>query len=190
MKRFILIAACFFASGAPARPVTIASTPAPAAAPAAATPAPASSATATASSAAASATPAAAAVPAVSGAPAREVVYQVSTLLRLDDITESFGGGSGASAPASQESADDHGTITVDVMGKLADGELVVRMSSEWQARHRPVPVNALVMPDGTVKLDPSSIDDVALELLPYFALRFVPPGPIGVSTHWSIAVA
>jgi len=130
------------------------------------------------------------AAPAASGAPAREVVYKVSTLLRLDDITETFGGGIEASPPASQDSVEDHGTVIVDIMGKLADGDLVVRMSGQWSQRLRAVPINAIVTPNGTVELDPSALDDVALELLPYFAIAFAPPGTLDTSTHWTVDLA
>ncbi len=127
------------------------------------------------------------AAPAASGAPAREVVYRVSTLLRLDDITETFGGGIDASPPASQDSVEDHGTVVVDIMGKLEDGDLIVRLSGQWTQHLRPIPINAIVTPDGTVELDPSALDDVALELLPYFAIRFAPAGTLDTSTHWTV---
>jgi hypothetical protein len=135
----------------------------------------------------ASAVATATAAPAASGVPAREIVYKVSTLLRLDDITETFGGGIDASPPASQDSVEDHGTVVVDIMGKLADGDLIVRMSGQWAQRLRAVPINALVTPNGTVELDPSVLDDVALELLPYFAIGFAPVGPLDTSTHWTV---
>jgi len=130
------------------------------------------------------------AAPAASGAPAREIVYKVSTLLRLDDITETFGGGIDASPPASQDSVEDHGTVIVDIMGKLANGDLAIRMSGQWSQRLRAVPINAFVEPNGTVDLDPSSVDDVALELLPYFALALTPAGLLDTSTHWSVVLA
>jgi hypothetical protein len=138
----------------------------------------------------ASAVATATAAPAPSGAPAREVVYKVSTLLRLDDITETFGGGIDASPPASQDSVEDHGTVVVDIMGKLANGDLAIRMSGQWSQHLRAVPVNALVEPNGTVDMDPSSLDDVALELLPYFAPQFAPAGALDTSTHWSVDLA
>ena len=130
------------------------------------------------------------AAPAASGAPAREVVYKVSTLLRLDDITETFGGGIDASPPASQDSVEDHGTVVVDIMGKLADGDLIVRLTGRWTQRLRPVPINAIVTPNGTVELDPAALDDVALELLPYFAIAFAPAGTLDTSTHWTVDLA
>ena len=140
-------------------------------------------------------TPAPAAVPAASpaparpaGAPLREVVYNVTTLLRFDDITESFGGGPNAVPPASTSSVENHGTVTVDVMGKNADGTLYITILGLWKQHLRLVPTKASVSPDGTVALDPSDIDELALELLPYFGTHFMPDGPLDTSTKWTLS--
>lgn len=132
------------------------------------------------------------AVPAAapSGAPLREVVYKVTTVLRIDDITESFGGGSGAVPPVSSGSESTHGTVTVDVMTKFADGSLGIRLTEVWVLRHRAVSYSAVVTPNGTVELDLSAMDNIGLELLPYFGTHFVPTPPLDASSRWSVNLA
>jgi hypothetical protein len=92
--------------------------------------------------------------------------------------------------PASSSSVENHGTVTVDVMGKNADGTLYVTISGLWQNHLRPVPTKASVSPDGTVALDPSDIDEVALELLPYFGTHFIPDGPLNTTTKWVVSLS
>jgi hypothetical protein len=43
------------------------------------------------------------------------------------------------------------------------------------------------VAPDGTVQFPRATIDPVTIELLPFFATHFVPPGSLAPGTHWSV---
>jgi hypothetical protein len=119
--------------------------------------------------------------------PAREVMYKVSTLLRLDDIWESYGGGEGAFAPASRADVENHGTVTVDVLAKTEDGTLLVRVSELWHDNPLPLKFEGAVASDGTVLFAPSTINAVTIELLSYFATRFVPDAIVQSGSHWTV---
>jgi hypothetical protein len=123
----------------------------------------------------------------VPGKPAREVVYKVSSLLRIDDITESYGGGADAFAPASRGDIENHGTVTVDVFAKTVDGTLLVSVSEAWHNNPRPQQFEGEVAPDGTVLFGPSTISAVTTELLSYFATRFVPYADDQSGSHWAV---
>ncbi|HEY7980950.1 MAG TPA: hypothetical protein VID19_05655 [Candidatus Eremiobacteraceae bacterium] len=147
----------------------------------AATPAPT---TATVSTPAAAQTAAPAALPAT---PLREVVYKVSTSERIDDITESYGGGANAVPPSSTLVDEAHGTITVDVMAKFEDGVLGIKVSELWKNSPLPLHFTGAVTADGTVQFASATIDSATIELLPYLATSFAPQGAIVVGTHWSV---
>jgi len=119
--------------------------------------------------------------------PVREVVYKVSTSERIDDITESYGGGANAVPPSSTRVDEDHGTVTVDVMAKFNDGVLGVNVIEQWKASPTPLHFRGAVAPDGTVDFTMSTINAATIELLPYFATRFVPDGVLSVGKQWSI---
>jgi hypothetical protein len=121
--------------------------------------------------------------------PVREVVYKVSTLLRVDDITESYGGGPNAVPPSNTSAGENHGTVTVDVMGKFADGVLAIKVSELWHTNPLPQSFNGAVAPDGTVEFAASTINAVTVELLPYLAIKFLPEGTIDTGTHWPVNV-
>jgi hypothetical protein len=121
-------------------------------------------------------------------APLREVMYNVSTSLRIDDITDSFGGGEGAVPPASGDSSGDRETVTVDVMAKLDDGTLAIKVTELWRrGGARPSVLTGAVAPNGTVRFGASTINDVTRELLPYFGTGFTPDGTLALSKHWSL---
>lgn len=111
------------------------------------------------------------------------------TSLRIDDISESFGGGSGATLPASTEHGDNHGTVTVDVMGKSKDGVLYIVFREQWEQHLRPERIKASVSPTGVVVLENGVFEDVAIELLPFFAIGLLPDGPIVQDTQWQTTV-
>ena len=135
---------------------------------------------------AASPTPAAPS-PEAAAKPLREVVYDVSTSERVDDITETFGGGPDAAPPSSTGVEETHGTITVDVMAKFEDGVLGIKVSEQWKVPALPLHFTGAVAPDGTVEFPPATIDPATIELLPYFATRFAPDGALVAGGHWSI---
>jgi hypothetical protein len=135
-----------------------------------------------------------AASPAPSAAPAepastplREVVYKVSSIDRLDDITESFGGGPNAVPPSSTLVAEGHVMVAVDVMAKFEDGVLGVKVSEQWKGSPLPLHYTGAVDADGTVQFASATINPATIELLPYLATSFAPPGAIIVGTHWSV---
>jgi hypothetical protein len=119
--------------------------------------------------------------------PVRECVYKVSSLLRVDIVEESYGGGANAALPGSNASSEDDGTVTVDVMGKFQDGGLAIRLTERW--RDDPVPhvFKGAVASDGTVAFPPTTINAVSRELLPYFATAFASSGPLVAGTHWTV---
>ena len=120
--------------------------------------------------------------------PLREVVFNVSTSMLVDDITESFGGGDNAfSPPSSTEVASRRGTVTVDVMAKFDDGDLGVRVVERWKVPPLPQRFTGVVAPDGTVEFPPATIDPVSIELLPFFATHFAPPGTLAPGAHWTV---
>jgi len=134
------------------------------------------------------ASPTPAAVPSDSLAkPLRELVYDVSTSERVDDITESFGGGADAVPPSSTAVDQTHGTITVDVMAKFEDGVLGIKVSEQWKVPALPLHFNGAVAPDGTVEFPSATIDPATIELLPYLATHFAPDGALVVGGHWSV---
>lgn len=119
--------------------------------------------------------------------PLREVVYNVSTSTLYDNITESYGGGENATAPSSTDIESRSGTVTVDVMAKFEDGVLGVQVLEHWKVPPLPQRFKGGVAPDGTVLFPAATIDPVTVELLPYFATQFVPPGNIAPGMHWSV---
>jgi hypothetical protein len=120
-------------------------------------------------------------------APLREVAYKVSTSERVDDITETFGGGPNAAPPASTLVGESHGVITVDVMAKFEDGVLGIKVSEQWKESPLPLHFTGAVEADGTVQFASATIDPATIELLPYLATSFAPAGAIAVGTHWSV---
>jgi hypothetical protein len=129
----------------------------------------------------------AAVAPGALATPLREAVYNVSTSTLLDDISESYGGGENANAPSSTGVESRSGTVTVDVMAKFEDGVLGVRVFEHWKVPPLPQRFTGGVAPDGTVEFPPSTIDPVTVELLPFFATRFAPPGSLAPGTHWTV---
>jgi hypothetical protein len=120
--------------------------------------------------------------------PLREVVYNVSTSTLIDDITETFGGGDNAfSPPSTTEVASRNGTVTVDVMAKFDNGVLGIMIFEHWKVPPLPQAFTGGVAPDGTVEFPPSTIDPVTIELLPFFATQFAPPGSLATGTHWTV---
>jgi RimJ/RimL family protein N-acetyltransferase len=105
----------------------------------------------------------------------------------IDDVTESYGGGEGAFAPSSTGVVSRDGTITVDVMAKFEDGVLGIRIFELWKVPPLPQRFTGEVAPDGTVQFPRATIDPVTIELLPFFATHFVPPGRLAPGTHWSV---
>jgi hypothetical protein len=134
----------------------------------------------------ASATPVAVAPNALT-TPLREVVYNVTSSTLFDDINESYGGGETANAPSSTDIESRNGTVTVDVMAKFEDGVLGIRVFEHWKVPPLPQRFMGGVAPDGTVEFPQSTIDPVTIELLPYFATQFAPPGNLAPGTHWSV---
>jgi len=119
--------------------------------------------------------------------PLREVVYDVSTSERVDDITETFGGGPDAAPPSSTDVEETHGTITVDVMAKFEDGVLGIKVTEQWKVPALPLHFTGAVAPDGTVEFPSATIDPATIELLPYLATHFAPDGSLVVGGHWSL---
>ena len=119
--------------------------------------------------------------------PVREVVYQVSTSERIDDITESYGGGASAVPPSSTRVDEDHGMVTVDVMAKFEDGVLGVKITEKWKTSPVPLHFTGAVAADGTVEFATTAINAATIELLPYFATRFVPDGVLSVGKQWPV---
>ena len=121
--------------------------------------------------------------------PTRTLVYRVSTVLRLNGLAESYGGGQTAFAPAVGGSIRNHGTATVQIMGKVMGSKLAVNISEMWEGHSQPARFTAIVDPNGIVEMDPSATDEVSLELLPYFGTQFSPVSPLDTSSHWSIGI-
>jgi hypothetical protein len=119
--------------------------------------------------------------------PLREVVYRVSTLEKIDDITESFGGGPDAVPPSSTAVAEGHGTVTVDVLAKFERGILGIGISEQWKERPLPLHFIGAVAADGTVEFAHSTIDASTIELLPYFAISFAPDAGLSLGSHWTV---
>jgi hypothetical protein len=113
------------------------------------------------------------------------VVYKVSSLLRIDDITETYG--YTAHGPASRGEVENHGTVTVDVIAKTEDGTLLVRVAEVWHDNPLPLKFEGAVAPDGTVLFAPSTINAVTIELLSYFATKFVPDASVQSGSHWTV---
>ena len=111
----------------------------------------------------------------------------MSLLLRLDDITESYGGGEGAFAPARRADVENHGTVTVDVLAKTEDGTLLAGVSELWHDNPLPLKFEGAVASDGTVLFAPNTINAVTMELLSYFATRFVPDANVQKGSHWTV---
>jgi hypothetical protein len=120
-------------------------------------------------------------------APVRECVYKVSSLLRLDTIEESYGGGANAALPGATGSSEDDGTVTVDVMGKFLDGGLAIRVTEHWRGDPATHLFKGAVAPDGTVAFPSTTINAVTGELLPYFATAFASAGTLAAGTHWTV---
>lgn len=131
--------------------------------------------------------PAPSSSPTAPATPLREIVYKVYSSEFVDDITESYGGGEGAFAPASTVVASKSGTVTVDVMAKFEDGLLGIRVLEQWKVPPLPQLFTGGVAPDGSVEFPQATIDPVTIELLPFFATRFAPPGTLAPGTHWSV---
>ncbi|HET9342402.1 MAG TPA: hypothetical protein VFO25_05785 [Candidatus Eremiobacteraceae bacterium] len=122
--------------------------------------------------------------------PLREVVYDVTTNWRIDDITESYAGGADATDPGSTEYKNGQGTVTVDVFGQTADGSLIVTVTEAWKEPTKQLPLEATIQPSGNLNFDltgPTSLDNVGGELLPYFGTQFAPAGTLDTTTRWSI---
>ena len=119
--------------------------------------------------------------------PLREVVYKVMTSERIDDITESFGGGPAAKPPDSTDMGIGDGTVTVDVMAKFEDGVLGVKVTEKWKDSALPLHFTGAVAPDGTVEFPLNTIDPVTIELLPYFATHLAPDGALVSGVHWDV---
>lgn len=142
------------------------------------------------SSPAASPTAVVSPAPQASMRPLREVTYDVITNYRSDDITESYAGGPNAIEPGSTSFMEGHGTITVDVFGKLADGSLEMTVTEVWKDLGRPLPFSGYVSPEGILIFNstgPAALDDPPGELLPYFGIRFAPAGTLDTNTRWSL---
>lgn len=122
--------------------------------------------------------------------PLREVVYDVTTNWRVDDITESYAGGADATEPGSTEYRNGQGTVTVDVFGRTADGSLIVMVTEAWKEPTKQLPFEGTIEPTGILNFDstgPAALDDIAGELLPYFGTQFAPPETLDTTTRWSI---
>lgn len=119
--------------------------------------------------------------------PLREVVYKVSTLDRIDDITESFGGGPDAAPPSSTLVGEGHVMVTVDVMAKFEDGLLGIKVSEQWKDSPLPLHFTGAVDKDGTVQFALATISPATIALLPFLATSFAPQGAMLVGTHWSV---
>lgn len=131
--------------------------------------------------------PPVAAPAATSATPLREVVFKVTTSERVDDITETFGGGPDAAPPGSTDVGTGDGTITVDVMARFDDGVLGVKVTEKWKNSALPLHFTGAVEPDGTVEFPPNTIDTATVELLPYFATHFAPEGALVTGVHWNV---
>jgi len=121
--------------------------------------------------------------------PLREVVYDVSANERFDEIAESYAGGADATSPGSTGYVSANGTVTIDVTGRLANGELQLTVTENWKERAKPVSFGAMVTPDGIIgieSLTPSAIDDAPDELLPFFGTAFAPQGTLSTTTRWT----
>jgi hypothetical protein len=122
--------------------------------------------------------------------PLREVVYDVTTNWRVDDITESYAGGADATEPGSTEYRNGQGTVTVDVFARSADGGLYVSVTEAWKEPTKQLPFEGTIEPKGILNFDstgPAALDDIGGELLPYFGIQFAPPGTLDVTTRWSL---
>jgi hypothetical protein len=119
--------------------------------------------------------------------PLREIVYKVSTIDRIDDITESFGGGPNAVPPSSTLVGEGHVVVAVDVMAKFEDGLLGIKVSEQWKDSPLPLHFTGAVDADGTVQFASVTISPATIELLPFLATNFAPQGAIVVGTHWSV---
>jgi hypothetical protein len=119
--------------------------------------------------------------------PVRECIYKVSSLLRVDSVYESYGGGADADLPGSTGSSEDDGTVIVDVMGKFQDGGLAIRVTEHWRGDPATHLFKGAVASDGTVAFPPKTINAVTRELLPYFATAFASAGTLAAGTHWTV---
>ncbi len=119
--------------------------------------------------------------------PLRECIFKVSALLRIDAISESYGGGANATVPGSSGGSEDDGIVTVDVMGKYQDGSLAINVLEKWRADPATLHFEGAVAPDGTVDFPPTTINAVTRELLPYFATAFASSGPLAAGSHWTV---
>lgn len=125
--------------------------------------------------------------------PLREVVFDVTTNWRNDDITESYAGGADATNPGSTEVQQGQGTVTIDVFGQTPEGGLIVSATEVWKQPTKQLPYTGTVEPSGVLDFDsigPTALDDVCGELLPYFGTRFAPLGTLDSTTHWSLQSA
>ena len=140
---------------------------------------------------------AAAPTPAPSGSPAsghiarplRIVAYDVVTNWRSDDITEMYAFASNAHAPGSSAFKNRHGTITIVVMGRTADGSLSITESEDWTDESKLGATNAVVSPIGIIGFDPTlplPRQYILAELLPYFGTKFAPDGALDTTTAWT----
>jgi hypothetical protein len=125
--------------------------------------------------------------------PLREVVYRVSSSVRVDDISESYGGYN-ASAPSSTGLESKSGVVTVDVMAKFENGDLGIRVAETWKeyidsdvTPRLPQRFSGAVTADGTVEFPLATIDPVTIELLLFFATRITPVGTLAPGTHWTV---
>ena len=135
-------------------------------------------------------TPSSSSVSATAPRPLRVVVFDVVTNWRSDDITEMYALATDAHAPSSSAYKNRHGTITIEVMGRMADGALAVREDEDWIDESKLGPTNAIVSPNGVLSLDPTITlqrQYLLAELLPYFGTKFAPDGALDTTTRWTM---
>jgi hypothetical protein len=122
------------------------------------------------------------------GRPLREVVYRVSFSRRTNETHEFFHGDHPDQYKSSISLAADSGTITVDVM-QVAGDALGLKVTELWNTvtGGRPVSYTGSVAPDGSVNFGPSTLSDVAREILPLFAPQFAQDKTLEQGAAWNV---
>jgi len=118
--------------------------------------------------------------------PLREVVYSATFSRRENRVQEVFGGRRPDPYGANIDIRSSSGTVTVDVIA-VADDGIGVRVTELFDGSGRPQSTNGIILPDGSLDIDQSHLNDVTIALLPFFGRKFMDdPKSMAAGSVWS----
>jgi len=119
-------------------------------------------------------------------APLREVVYSASFSRRATRVQEVFGGHRPDPYGSTIDVQSSSGTVTVDVVA-VADDGIGVRVTELFNGSGRAESTNGIILPDGSLDIDQTQLNDATVALLPFFGRKFMDdPASMAPGSGWS----